>query len=462
MKQNVHFRLRLLAAACLLVAGWQGHARADLISDWNAQAMAAIRDADLLSPESTRDLAMLHTAIYNAVEGIAGDYNLFSNGSYTGPSGAAADGASMEAAVAAAANTIMQSLHPGLAGDFTTLYTSQLGGIADSQAKTDGINFGTLVANDILNWRATDGSATASDPGLYTPQFGQPGHWQPVPPTFSSDPDLPGWGGVTTFAINGTGGFTGSLPGASTVDYLSSAQYATDYNQVKELGSAASGTRTVDQLNAAYFWAAGTGTVTTAGMWNEVAQSVAASAGLSLQDTARLFAALNVAMADSAIVAWETKYAVDFWSPVIAIVNGATDGNAATDEDAAWQSLLTETPNHPSFLSDTSAISAAAAAILKAYLGDDFAFTAGSDIDGDGTDDMLRNFSTFSDAAAEAGMSQIYGGVNFGTSDTDGQTAGTEVADYILDNNFAPVPEPAGALLVLWGAGMLAIRRRRP
>ncbi|HYF36775.1 MAG TPA: hypothetical protein VD994_15880, partial [Prosthecobacter sp.] len=384
----------LLAAAVWLLAvpGMVVPSHADIIGDWNNEALGAIRNEGLLAPESARDLAMLHAAIYNAVEGIAGDYTLYTSAGYAGPSGTAASGSSVEAAVAAAAYTILQGLYPSLSGDFGTVYSSQLSGIADSQGKLDGINFGTLVANDILNWRAGDGSATAGDPGLYSPQFGVSGHWQPTPPSFSSDPDLPGWGGVTTFAIGSTAGYTSTLPGASLTDYLSSAQYAADYNQVKQLGSATSGTRTTDQLNAAYFWAAGSGTVTTAGMWNQVAQTVASSAGLSLQDTARLYAALNIAMADSAIVAWDTKYANDLWRPIIAIVNGATDGNAATTEDAGWQSLLTDTPNTPAYTSSHAALSAAAAEILKAFLGDNFAFSLGSDIDGDGIEDMLRNF----------------------------------------------------------------------
>jgi hypothetical protein len=273
---------------------------------------------------------------------------------------------------------------------------------------------------------------------------------------------VPGWGSVTTFGISSTVGYTGSLPGTSNADYLTTAQYANDFNQVKSLGSAASGTRTIDQLNAAYFWNAGAGTVTTAGMWNQVAQTVAASAGLNLQDTARLYAAMNVAMADSAIVAWETKYDVDFWSPVMAIVNGSVDGNGATDEDALWQALL-DTPNYPGYLSEHSAMSAAAAAVLISILGDDFAFSLGSDIDGDGINDILRNFDTFSDAANEAGESRIWGGVGFGTANTDGFEKGEDVGQYVMNNHFgvAPVPEPAGAILVLLGAGMVFWRRRR-
>lgn len=454
--------LRLLALCALGLGAVFPNARADMIGEWNQEALGAIADSARLAPEASRDLAILYAAIYNSVEGISGDYTLYASGSYSGPSGMAAEGASTEAAVAAAAFTVLQGLYPSMTGDFSTLYSSQLSGIADGQAKLDGINYGTLVGNDLLNWRASDTSAAAADPMLYSPQFGQPGHWQPVPPAYSSDPDLPGWGGVTTFAIGSTSGFASPLPGASLSDYLSSAQYAADYNQVKELGSAASGTRTTDQLNAAYFWASGSGTTTTAGLWNQVAQTVAASAGLNLQDTARLYAALNVAMADSAIVAWETLYANDLWRPITAIVNGSTDGNAATDEDINWQSLLIDTPNHPAYLSAHSAISAAAAKVLAEFFGDAYTFTLGSDINGDGTIDLTKEFTSFSSAAEEAGMSQIYGGVGFGTANTEGLATGELVGDYVMENYFAPVPEPTGALLMMAGLGLLTMRRRRP
>jgi len=453
-KPALHFmRSGLLAA--LWLAGSVVETRADLISDWNNQALTAISASDELSPEASRSLAMMSAAIYNAVEGIAGDHYVFTSGGYTGPSGTAPDGSSQEAAAAAAAFTIMQSLYPSMVGDFATLYSSQLSGIADSQAKTDGINFGTVVANDILNWRSTDGASGASDSGLYTP-VGTVGHWQPTPPDTGA---LPGWGNVSTFGIASAVTYTGSLP-ATIETYIQSAQYAADYNQVMELGSSVSGTRTADQLNAAYFWSGTNGTTTTAGLWNQVAQTVAASAGLNLQDSSRLFAALNIAMADAAIVTWDTKYDVDFWSPLLAIVNGDADGNASTFGDDTWTALLAEL-NSPAFFSEQSALSAAAAQVLIDFFGDNVAFDLESDYDGDGIVDDIRSYLSFSQAAEEAGMSQIWGGVSYGTGNTDAAAAGANIADEVLANNFAPVPEPSSMLMVLLGVTIFVVRRRR-
>ncbi|MEN3940615.1 PEP-CTERM sorting domain-containing protein [Prosthecobacter sp. SYSU 5D2] len=427
-------------------------ARADLIGDWNSQVLGAIQAESDLGPEAARSLAMLHTAIYNAVEGIAGDHHVFTSGTYTGPSSSAAAGASLDAAAASAAFTLLQGLYPSLTGDFATLYSAQLSGIADSQSKLDGINFGTVVANDILNWRSNDGASNAADPGLYT-EVGSVGYWQPPGP---GEPAVPGWRNVTTFGISGLAGYTGSLP-ATIETYIQSAQYAADYNQVKELGSGTSGTRTPDQLSAAYFWSGTAGSNGTAGMWNQIAQTVAASEGLGLQDTARLYAALNVAMADAAIVAWETKYDVDFWSPLLAIVNGEADGNGLTLGDETWTALL-EQLNSPAYFSEQSALSAAAAEVLASFFGDEVAFSLMVNVDGN---DITRFFDSFSEAAEEAGQSQIWGGVSYGTGHTDAAASGAAVGNAILDSHFAPVPEPSGMMLVLLGAGFFIGRRRR-
>lgn len=430
--------------------------RADFISDWNSQILGAISAEGELGPDAARSLAMLNVAIYNAVEGIAGDYYVFSNGSYSGPSATAPDGASMEAAVAAAAHTILQSLYASQGGNFATLYSTQLSSIADSQAKIDGINFGTVVANDILNWRNpnVDGAnAAAGTP--YTP-VGSIGYWQPP-----SSAALPGWGNVTTFGINSASVYSGNLfGGMSRNDYLASAAYAADYNQVKSIGVSTGGTRTNAQSDAANFWASPTGTVTTAGIWTEVAQTVAASAGLNLQDSARLYASLNVAMADAAIATWQTKYDIDFWSPLQAIIDGDNDGNALTVGDINWSAYLAELDS-PNYFSEQSALSAAAAHVLISFFGDNVSFTVNIDIDGDGILDGPRTFNSFSEAATEAGLSQIWGGTSYGTANTDAANAGNAVAIEVLNNNFAPVPEPSGMVLVMIGSTLLMVRRRR-
>ena len=446
-----HFSSLLASLALLLTAVTA--VRADLATDWNALALTSMT-AGTESPEIAHDLAILQASMYNAAQSIQGTYYTYGYGSYPAP-GTGPAGADYQAAMIAAANTVMQNLYSGSSSSFTSLYNSQLGGIADSQAKTDGIAWGVTIANNILNWRSTDGASAAAGTG-YTP-VGTVGYWQQ---TSSAGALLPGWGSVGTFAIPGTGSYMPSLPGSSVTAYLQSSQYATDYNQVKDLGSAFSTTRTSDQTNQAYFWAAGDGTVKMTGMWNQIAQTVATTAGLSVADSARLLATLNVAMADASTAAMASIYDTQFWRPETAIANGDADSNASTVVDPFWSPLI-KSPSLPEYVSLSATISAAAATVLASYLGDNVAFSLGSDINGDGSIDLTRNFTSFSQAALEAGLSGVYGGTEFLTSVTDGQTIGTDVANYVLANNFAPVPEPAGVVLVMLGGMFLLGSRRR-
>jgi len=432
--------------------------RADLVLEWNALALNTMRTSTE-APFVARNLAILHTAIYNAGESIQGAYQTYGFGSYSAPTGGPA-GASIEAAMATAANVVMQNLYSGSSGDFTTLYNTQLGGISDGQAKTDGIAWGASIAYDILTWRSGDGAALAAGTP-YSP-VGTVGYWQQ---TSASNALLPGWGNVSTFAIGSTAPYVGALPGATITDYLQSGQYAADFTQVKDLGAQFSVTRTADQTSQAYFWAAGDGTAKVPGLWNEVAATAASSAMLDVSDTARLFAALNVAMADAGIAAWANAYDTQFWRPETAIANGGdgffdTDGNPSTEGDFFWLPLI-NSPSYPEYVSSQGAFSAAAATVLAELLGDSMSFSLGSDIDGNGSIDLTRDFTSFSQAANEAAQSGIFAGSQFGTSVTDSLLLGANVGDYVLANNFAPVPEPAGVLLTLLGALLLLPRRRR-
>ncbi|MDI1315164.1 vanadium-dependent haloperoxidase [Prosthecobacter sp.] len=447
----LHITSLLVSAALLLTAATA--ARADLVSDWNALALSSMTTTE--DPVVAHDLAILQLSMYNADQSIEGTYNTYSFGGYAAP-GAGPAGADSQAAMIAAANTVMQSLYSGSSSDFTSLYNSQLSGIADSQAKTDGIAWGISIANSLLSARSSDGAADASLTP-YTP-VGTVGYWQQ---TSAAGALLPGWGSVGTFAIPGTGSYMPTLPGGSVPAYVQSSQYAADYNQVKDLGSAFSVTRTSDQTSQAYFWAAGDGTVKMTGMWNQIAQTVATIAGLSTADTAHLLATLNVAMADASTVAMASIYDTQFWRPETAIANGDIDGNASTTVDSFWTPLI-NSPSLPEYVSLGATISEAAATVLASYLGDNVAFSLGSDINGDGEFDLTRNFTSFSQAADEAGMAGVYGGTQFMTSVTDGQTIGANVANYVLGTDFALVPEPAGAVLVLCGGlFLLGARRRR-
>lgn len=442
------------AVGALLLNSGVMTAQADWIGDWNQAALAAGRDSSQLSPEISRSMAMLNTAIYNAVEGIAGNYNLYTQGSYTGPSGTAVTGASMQAASSAAAYTILADLYPSMEGTFFTLYSNQLGSLANNQSLTDGIGFGTLVANDILNWRSTDGASDASDPGLYSP-VGSAGYFSE---SSVDSAQLPGWGNVATFAIPGTTAFNGSL-GMSNSAYIATAGYATDYNNVKAFGASVGSSRDSDQTDAANFWQGAQGTVTNVGLWNAVAETIVTSQSLSLADTARLYAALNVALADAAIVKMDTSYEVDLWSPQQAIQNGGADGNGATIADPSWTPLQ-PTLEIPSYFDERGILAGAATGILEQFAGNSYAFLLESDTDGDGNPDLNFNFSSLAAALDQAKNSAVWSGTNFQKAADDGAVAGAQIAGEVMGNQFAAVPEPAGGGLVLI-AGILALGRRR-
>ena len=215
---------------------------------------------------------------------------------------------------------------------------------------------------------------------------------------------------------------------------LDSARYADAYNEVKANGSVASAMRTPDQTQTALFWADGAGTETPPGHWNSIAQDVAAARGNTMAQNARLFALLNAAMADAAICAWEAKYQFNNWRPVTAIRNGTDDGNAATVADPLWTPLLV-TPPFPDYVSGHSTFSAAAAGVLALFYGSDqVAFTARSDF----LPGVTRSFTSFSDAASEAAMSRVYGGIHFRFASEDGMTAGGEISEWVFTHILQP------------------------
>lgn len=448
--------LQRLCATGLILCALVSFGRADIISDWTAQALAGARSQNETEAEVSRNLAMMHTAIYNAVEGIAGDYTLYTHGTYSGPSATAVSNSSLEAAAASAAFTVLQDLYPSLSGSFATLYSNQLTAIGDSAARTNGVNFGTVVGQDILNWRANDGSADANDPP-YSPVGSVP-YWSPTGPAYASATQ-PGWGNVSTFAISGTSAYTGSL-GSSLTTYVGSAEYAADYNQVKDLGSSSSTTRTTDQLNQANFWQDNATGTTNVAIWNSLAADVVNASSLTLQDSARLYASLNVSLADTAIVVSKTQYEVGFWRPETAIESGDADGNAATIADSNWDPLISPAST-PSYFNTSAALASAAGSILNSYISPMAPVIVGKDTDGDGIIDVFLTYNNLEGAIDGAGNSAIYAGTDFNKSVVDGAASGSQIANTVLNTQFTAVPEPSGALMLGLSGACWLMRRRR-
>jgi hypothetical protein len=385
-------------------------ANADGVTDWNNAALDAIRAGHTAPPIASRSLAILHVSIYDAVNGITRTHE-----KYLVPSAVPAS-ASEEAAASAAAHKALVNLFPANVSSFDTLYASILATIPNSPHKTAGIVWGEFVANQILTARANDGS----DAIVQLPGGSGPGVWVPTPPGFLPYL-LPQWGFVVPFGMSSSSQFR--PPGPPSLD---SQQYAADYEEVKQLGAAVGSTRTPDQSEIALFWADGAGTETAPGHWNSIAQIVAAAQGNTLEENARLFALLNIAMADAAICAWDAKYTFDFWRPVTAI--------AFAEPQLHWMSFIV-TPPFPDYTSGHSTISAAAATVLPLFYGtEDLPFTTGSDF----LPGVFRSFSTCFDAAEEAAASRIYGGIHFRTASEDGLQAGTSIGEWTFANYLQP------------------------
>jgi hypothetical protein len=393
----------------------------NLIVDWNAAALQAIRASNTPPPAAARNLAILHASMYDAVNGIERTHTPYF------VSGDVPASASPEAAGAEAAHSVLSSLYPDLRAGFDALYIRSMAGVRDGPQKTNGAEWGRFVAQSILAWRSSDGADRIVS---YTPGT-EPGQWRPtlsfggvIRPAL-----LPQWGSVAPFALPSAWHFLPQPPPVLTSDV-----YAADFAVVKDLGSASSGSRTPEQTQIALFWGYGPTTATPAGHWNQIAQAVAESRHNTLAGNARMFALLNLALADAAIVTWNCKYTFNFWRPITAVREAAADGNSDTAPDPSWAPLL-PTPPFPEYVSGHSAFSGAAAVTLGFFFGADAVpFAVGSD----DLPGVVRSYRGFSEAALESGLSRIYGGIHFMSSNQKGLAVGAGVGQYVCANVLTP------------------------
>jgi len=412
---------------------------ADIVTQWNDNTLAAIRTANAAPPIAARALAMVHTAIYDAVNAITQKRVAFEFDLVAPPT------ASKEAAVSAAAARVLKNLFPSQDATFSAAETAALALIPDNLDETAGIRVGRQAADAILSSRENDGATATVN---YQPGT-DPGDWQPTAPD-NAAALLPQWPNLTPFALTTAHQFSDSL-GAGNIPAIGTPEYAAAYNEVMTLGSATSTTRTEDQTQIARFWANGTGTATPPGHLNLLAQKVSEAKNASLEDNARLFALLNIALADTAIAVWDLKYDVDYWRPITAIRSGDTDGNDATTGDAAWTPLIT-TPPFPGYVSGHAAFSASASSVLQSFFGtNDVSFT----LESESSSATSRSFTSISQAAEESVASRLYAGVHFGFDNRDGLLLGDAIGDFVAANLLAtdtttnPIGVYDGVLIVV-------------
>jgi hypothetical protein len=387
--------------------------RSNAVLEWDKAALEAIKAEKSPPPIASRSLAIVSSAVFDAVNGLSNFYE-----SYKVENKQQVNGSAEAAAIQAAYETLV-TLYPNQKAVFDALLASSLSTLPSNNSLVQaGLDFGKSVAQDILAARATDGFNQIVP---YT--VGNEGDdWQPTSAVTS--PLLPQWGNITPFALEKGSQFRPDAPPA-----LDSDAYTQTFNLTKDVGATNSTTRTADQTQAAQFWADGSGTYTPPGHWNDIANQLLNSRNATLVESAHTMGMLNIALADAAIACWEAKYTYNTWRPVTAIQKADLDGNDATTADPNWKPLLT-TPPFPEFASGHSTFSGAAATILTNTIGENVSFSTNSVA----LPEVTRSYTGFQQAADEAGMSRIYGGIHFMPANLEGLDCGRLVGDFVASN----------------------------
>jgi membrane-associated phospholipid phosphatase len=422
-------RIALWAAGLVVCAA--GGAAADVVTDWNNVWLDTIRATGGGPCPISRAGAMLHVAIFDAANSIDPTYE-----PYLGfvPVKQPAD---QTAAVAVAAHDVLVHVYPSRQVIFDQALKNSLAVVPDGPAKTNGMAVGSAAAGDCLANRARDNS---DDNSPY--RFGnRPGDYQ-LTDGFTA-PHGPNWWKCSTWVINQSRYFRPEAPLGyqSMPQLLRSPEYAAQFNEVKSLGARNSATRTADQTEIAWFWANDRdGTYKPPGHLNYATQVISEQEGLTVLENARLFALVNLALADGVIVTWEAKYHtnIDFWRPVTGIRQAATDGNPATAPDAGWVQLLEFTPPFPSYTSGHSCMGGTWAGVLRSFFGtDEVAFTIGTDEPI--VQNVTRNFHSFTQAGFEDAVSRIYLGVHWRMDCEASYNAGLKIGDFVAHSVLRPL-----------------------
>ena len=392
-----------------------------IVVDWNRALLRLVRTpgAQPATVHPTRSFALLQAAIYDAVLSVVGGGRPYLL-SERAPRGARPD-----AAAAAAGHDSLAALYPGATGVLDELLAAELTAMPDGPAKTDGVRVGQDIAARLLAARADDGSAASGPP---VAPGTTPGAYRPTPPKFAP-PVFTGWGSVTPFVLAGPSQFRPAPPPS-----LTSRAYTRAVNEVRAKGRDAASSRTADQSAAAQFWAAPIWNY-----WNEIAQGAATRHHTDLVRTARLFAVLDLSLADDVIAFYDAKYHYALWRPVTAIREAADDGNPNTTGDPTWNPLAA-TPADPSYPGAHSAVSAAAATVLASFFGDHDRPRVTSEV----VPGAVRTFRSYQGVATEAGLSRIDAGVHTRLDHRAGVLLGRRVATYVLHQSlstrFGPSP----------------------
>jgi hypothetical protein len=386
-------------------------ASADAVTDWNEKALAAATQAKQLPFVTTRTMALVHTAMYDAVNSIEGRYSPY-KAKVSAPSGS-----SSEAAAVASAHAVLLKLFPEQKTDLDAAFAASLAKVPDGSGKTAGINVGEEVAARMLALRASDGADAAN---TYKPRT-TPGAYITTTLPIGSQ-----WGNVTPWVMERGSQFRPAPPPA-----LTSSVWASDYNEIKDLGAKNSTLRTAEQTDIARFWI-----LAGPASWEPIVRHLAATPGRSLVQNARLFALVEIAAADAYITVFDGKYTFQFWRPITAIRNGDIDGNDATIRVPDWEPSI-DTPLHPEYPCAHCITSAAARAVLEAEFG------TGSipvcTMTSPTAPGVTRKWTSVKDWADEISAARVYGGIHYRNSTLVGQAMGKKIGELAVQNFLKPI-----------------------
>jgi hypothetical protein len=394
-----------------------GSAHADAVTDWNLIAVQSVVAAGPArpGPSGALDIAMVHAAVYDAVQAIEGEFQPY----YVDIPDASG---SPVAATAAAAHDVLVSRFPAQVASLDVTYQNYLA--SNGILPTDpGIAVGQRAAAGIIALRACDGAFPnpAPPPFVGGTAIGQ---WRPTGPTFSPMNPGPWLGSVTPWTLTRPFQFRSDPPPA-----LTSLRYARDYIEVKAFGALNGSSRTPDQTDMAFFWA-GNFTV----MMNATLRQVSDARVDDIADSSRLFAMATMASADTVIATWNDKAHFVFWRPDTAIHNGNLDGNPFTVADATWAPLIPNPP-YPDYGSGANGYTASTMHALQRFFGRDRVDLTITTTNIGPTTQDTRSFRRFSDVMDEVVDARVLLGIHFRFADTASRDLGKKVARY-GDNNY--------------------------
>jgi len=386
-----------------------------VISDWNAIAVTTLSGDTTTQPiEDILYTAFVQAAVYNAVVGVDGRYEPYRFHAR------APRGTSVQAAAVAAAHQILVTYVPSAQAALDADYAASLAQIPDGKAKTQGVAFGTRAADSLIRLRAHDGR---NAPIFFT-QPPAPGVWRPTPPA-NLPMSAPWLGFVTPLLVHSATQFAPPGPPA-----LTSARYTRDFNEIKALGSLTSTQRTAEQTSTATFFS-GSALV----QYNTALQDQVSVRHLDIAGAARMFAAVDMSVADAEITVWHAKYVYGFWRPITAINLADTDGNPDTAPDPSWVPLF-NTPNYPEYPSGYNAFNSTVVHGLEnLFQAGHLRLTLISTM----APGVVRHYDSGRALLQDVVDARVWNGFHFRTADTASRDLGRQLAAWTLDHYFQPI-----------------------